>query len=173
MRKINQNWNTGHLKGKYDPQWREKWLSKPAHWLKKKYPKRHWHIKKYYGRWYLLRGNVIIAAQHSKLRGVVGAGYFDFRVFLRYCIQLKRLTKMRPKKSNRHKQTFEEQMQFFTAYYYSKEIKQDEQKPDYDDDATFQLLMRGIERNKSRGWDEPDEDDEGSSDGLSRWAGDD
>lgn len=113
-----------------------------------------------------------MAAQHSKLRGVVGAGYFDFRTFLRYCIQLKRLTKMRPKKSNRHLKSFEEQMQFFTAYYYSEEIKQDEPKPDYDDDATFHRLMRGIEQNKSRGWNEPDEDD-GPRDGLSRWAGED
>lgn len=86
-----------------------------AHWLTGEYPK-GFHYQQYKGRWHLLRGDIIVARQPPTKKNEHQE--FDFATFERFCRPFFEETK---RKWRRKKRSFEKEMQFFTAYWWTND----------------------------------------------------
>jgi hypothetical protein len=92
-----------------------------AHWLKGKEFPEGYHYQQFRGRWHLLKGDIIVARQPPAPQG---EDYeFDFATFERFCRPFFEETK---RKWRRKKRSIENELQFFTAYWWMKDWEEDD-----------------------------------------------
>lgn len=129
-------WNFSGWKLPTGQRKRAKWL------LRQPIPRRLWTIQYHRKTYYLLKGKLIYATIK------VGPD-FHFPAFLRWC--KKYISKKRKKRI--YRDNFHRTMQFYTAYWYTKEQDDNpEEYKQYLDDVAFDNLMRTIRADTSPTW---------------------
>lgn len=121
-------------------------------WLKTANLKDDYQLVYKFNNWFFVKGKMLIAYMAPPEREEFYL--IEFKAFLRHCKNIRSLLKSKRVKRKKKPKSLEKEVQFFTAYYYAKE-KRDEKfenphrdEDDYIDEHVYNQLMYELERRR-------------------------